>query len=284
MTLVMKLLNSIFNFKSLLLSVHFSDFSECYSPESVNSNYSNENDADSVALFNDTSLFHDMTKTTINYTDNLAPMPNSQDFLCENLAEETENICAAQFINDDIDKNQALLEEEYSKTAPAIMENRGPIVFKDFLVNGNSCEINLSEMMLMKNGIQILNDEDAERDSIIMDQTNEIHENPIKIVINENPQQPISIPISIPVACETDRMRARKALPPLLLVPPTQLFSDTLSTPQIVNDVLEMVKDLDQKENFDLITYIDQNEVSEYSLYYVVNSICISQLQLQMNK
>lgn len=222
-----------------------------------------------------------MTKTAINYTDNLAPMPNSQDFLCENLAEETENICATQFISGDIDKNQAFLEEEYSKTAPTILENRGPIVFKDFLVSGNFCEINLSEMMLMENENQISNDVDEEKDSIIMAQTNEIHENPI-IIISENTQQPIPIPISIPVACDTVQMMARKALPPLLLVPPTQLLCDTPSTPQIVNDVFEMVKDLDQKERFDLITYIDPIEVSEYSLFLILYRIFVVNSNLHL--
>lgn len=223
-----------------------------------------------MALFNDTSFFHDTIKTTINYTDNLAPMPNSQDFLSENLAEETENIWATQqFISGDIDKNQALLEEEYNKTAPAIMENCGPIVFKDFLVNGNSCEINLTEMMQISNGL------DEGKNITVMAQTNDIHENPT-IVINKNPEQPTSIPI--PVACGTDQMVDRKALAPLLMAPPAQLFSDTPSTPQIVNDVFEMVTDLDEKEHFDLITYIDQNEVSNYkhNLIFVVNSIVAS--------
>lgn len=211
-----------------------------------------------MALFNDTSFFHDITKTTINYTDNLAPMPNSQDFLSENLAEEIEKICDTQFISDDIDKNQALLAEEYNITTPTITENRGPIVFKDFLVNGNSCEINLTETMQLENMNQISMVVDDERDSIIMVETNEIHENPI-IAINENPQQPN---ISIPVTCDTNQIMARKALAPLLMVPSTQQ-SETMSTPQIVNDVFEMVKDFDQKEHFDLIKYIDRNEVSE---------------------
>lgn len=226
-----------------------------------------------MAVFNDTSFFHDTTKTTINYTDNLAPMPNSQDFLSDNLAEETENIWATQqFISGDIDKNQALLEEEYNETGPAIMENRGPIVFKDFLVNGNSCEINLTEMMQLENVNEISNGPDEEKNITVMAQTNAIHENPTN-VISKNPEQPT--PITITVACETDQMVNRKALAPLLMAPPAQLFSDTPSTPQIVNDVFEMVTDLYEKEDFDLITYIDQNEVSnsKHYLIFVVNSI-----------
>lgn len=196
-----------------------------------------------------------MTKTNINYTDNLAPMPNSQDFLSENLMEETENICAAHCITDNIDKNQALLEEEFNKTASTNMEKREPIVYKDFLVNGNSCEINLSEMMQFEHVNQCSN-EINESNCIYIGQTYEIQENQNNVT-NENPQQ--SNPI--PVACETDQMIARKALAPLLMVPPTQPFNDTLSTPQIVNDVLEM----DQKDQFDLINYIDS--VSKYGLF-----------------
>lgn len=195
--------------------------------------------------------------------DRLAPMPNSQDYLCHDLADEIEAVSSLTFVNG----NQLIIKNEPNDFYPDDRNFKSNVVLNDYMFGAN----NNTQLQPI---IFIEDDEDSIDNCGVEPQklnTKPIFDKPLNDSKYSNIEMTANIQTSDATVLEKQSTRQqllRKALPPLKVwdsqSQPTNAFinqnNQTISTPQITNDVLDMEKDFDQR-NFDLVSFIDQDQV-----------------------